>query len=1039
MKNAININCLFIRQHLLLLLLVFSSIAYSQQPGSIDLSFGHPVLEIGDSSRFNNTVYAVVVQHDDQKIIAAGSFTTYNGAQRPRIVRLLPDGNVDNSFVVPTGFSSGQVNTLALQANGQILAGGTFTSYNAQPLSRIVRINSNGSHDENFNVGTGFNNTVNTIVVQPDGKILVGGTFTSYNGVTCNRIVRLHSTGEIDDTFNTGSGFGGEVNSLAIDSNDRILVGGNYTVFNGLNNKNRIVRLNPNGTLDNNFTGTGCTGGAVNKIVVLPNGNIVLAGNFTNYNGAGNKWRIVKIGSDGVLVSGTNFNSINGFNYDVYDIALDQSTGDLLVGGEFTTYNGHPLNRICRLTENGDIDNTFLIGTGVHGNEVRSIAIQQDNKIICSGSFTEYQKTWRPRILRIHANGLLDNTLNRIWGFTNNNLSSPSVSTQKSIVVQPDGKILVGGDFSRYNGVNYFGLIRLHPNGDIDTTFKVQFASNNMVNVVKLDTLNQKIYIGGNFTSYNSQSRNRIARLNWDGTLDMTFSVQQGFNSTVHDIAIQPTDGKIVVGGEFSTYDNINRNRLARINSNGVLDVGFTVNNLANNSGGISGTVYTLDLQNDGYILVGGTFSQYNGVNRSNIARIDNTSVLDETFNVGLGGTVYDILVQPDGKIIVGGGVFGNFNSRIVRLNTNGTLDQEFHANAGTGSYIGTIRAIAIDSDNRITIGGRWSLPGTGGDGRIMRLNDNGTTDSAFNPGTGFNNTVHSIALHQDSAVLVGGIFSICQNYFIYGMARLNAESGCTSEMLPSVPAITGENELCQNEQTIYSASAQNATAYDWSYPSGWNATASGTNITLTATTSGVYSISVTASNACGESETQTIAITVNPIVTPTISINGTIEAGAGEEVSLTATIGNYTGDNYTIVWYVNGVEVETTDTPNFTYNKEGNGNDIVTAVFHPETMCHNNATSDSHTVTGISNVHEETLGNTRIYPNPARSVINIVLSTSDTYEISIYNSVGTLVNHSQMNGTNHTLNIDHLSSGMYIIKIKNTDGLTSERMLMVE
>lgn len=124
MKKALNIDCLFIRQNLLLLLLMFSSIVYSQQPGSIDLSFGNPVLEIADSSRFNNTVYAVVVQPSDQKIIAAGSFTTYNGAQRPRIVRLLPDGNVDNSFVVPTGFSSGQVNALALQSNGQILAGG---------------------------------------------------------------------------------------------------------------------------------------------------------------------------------------------------------------------------------------------------------------------------------------------------------------------------------------------------------------------------------------------------------------------------------------------------------------------------------------------------------------------------------------------------------------------------------------------------------------------------------------------------------------------------------------------------------------------------------------------------------------------------------------------------------------------------------------------------------------------------------------------------------------------------------------------------
>ena len=99
-----------------------------------------------------------------------------------------------------------------------------------------------------FNIGTGFNNTVRVINIQPDGKILVGGGFSTYNGTTRNRIIRLNSNGSIDTSFNIGTGFNGNVFTIDIQPDGKILVGGDFTTYNGTTS-NRIIRLNPNGSI----------------------------------------------------------------------------------------------------------------------------------------------------------------------------------------------------------------------------------------------------------------------------------------------------------------------------------------------------------------------------------------------------------------------------------------------------------------------------------------------------------------------------------------------------------------------------------------------------------------------------------------------------------------------------------------------------------------------------------------------------------------------------------------------------------------------
>ena len=199
-------------------------------------------------------VHKIVVQPDG-KILVGGRFENYAGTARSKIIRLNSDGSIDGTFFAGSGFPTGSfaVFDLALQSDGKILVGGMFPSYGGVSRNRILRLNSDGTLDTSFVVGTGFDTIVNAIKVQTDGKILVGGLFTSYNGTSKNYIIRLNSDGSIDGTFSIGSGFNNQVQTIALQADGKILIGGSFTSYNGTSAK-AIVRLNSDGTLDTSFT-----------------------------------------------------------------------------------------------------------------------------------------------------------------------------------------------------------------------------------------------------------------------------------------------------------------------------------------------------------------------------------------------------------------------------------------------------------------------------------------------------------------------------------------------------------------------------------------------------------------------------------------------------------------------------------------------------------------------------------------------------------------------------------------------------------------
>ncbi len=739
----------------LILKIIFISFSLSvnaqfSQPGELDttFNFGRPHGFFSDPANpepgegTNSTIISLTLQPDG-KVLIGGTFEIYNGMRRNRIARLNADGNLDTTFNPGTG-ANDWVRYFFLQPDGKVLIGGDFTGYTSTSRNRIARLNADGSLDTTFNPGTGANSSVQSLALQSDGKVLIGGFFTSYNGTPCNYIARLNADGSLDTTFNPGTGANSSIWSLALQPNGKVLVGGMFTSYNGTP-CNYIARLNADGSLDTSFNpGTGANS-SIWYLALQPDGKVLTGGDFTSYNGTSRN-RIARLNADGSL--DTTFNPGTGANSSVTTLAL-QPDGKVLIGGFFTSYNGTPCNYIARLNADGSLDTTFNIGTGADGT-VHSLALQPDGRVLIGGGFTSYNSIGCNRIARLNADGSLDATFNPgiganssigplalqpdgkvlIGGWltsyngmprnciarlnadartdTTFNPGTGANSFVHSFALQPDGKVLIGGSFSSYNDIPSYRIARLNTNGSLDTTFKPGTGTDFFVLSLALQP-DGKVLIGGEFASYNGTPRNCIARLNADGSLDTTFNPGTGANSSIGPLALQP-DSKVLIGGNFTSYNGTPRNYIARLNADGSLDSTF---NPGTGVGGVQfQEVRSVALQPDGKVLIGGFFTSYNGTPRNSIARLNADGSLDTTFNPGTGTYVVNsFALQPDGKVLIGG-FFASYNDTprycIARLNADGSIDTTF--NPGTGTN-GAVNSLALQPDgSKVLIVGDFTI-----------------------------------------------------------------------------------------------------------------------------------------------------------------------------------------------------------------------------------------------------------------------------------------------------------------------------------------
>ena len=233
----------------------------------------------------NNSV-TIFEKLSSGKYIAFGNFTSISGSSLNRIARLNSDYSIDNTFDVGTGFNNTPYRFVE-QSDGKLVVIGQFTQYSGSACNYITRINTDGTQDTGFNIGSGFNQSFSAqyaLQLQSDGKLLVGGSFTAYSGSSSNRIARINTDGTLDTGFNIGTGFNNYVMDIKLQSDEKIIVISSlFTQFNGTSVEN-IVRLNTDGTLDTVFdTGTiSGTNGNLQTLYVQSNDKIVVYSENTN-------------------------------------------------------------------------------------------------------------------------------------------------------------------------------------------------------------------------------------------------------------------------------------------------------------------------------------------------------------------------------------------------------------------------------------------------------------------------------------------------------------------------------------------------------------------------------------------------------------------------------------------------------------------------------------------------------------------------------------------------------------------------------------
>ena len=377
----------------------------------------------------------------------------------PAISATVPDGSLDLSFNPGAGLEiqGGGVAPagleLAQQPDGKTLVSGYFQSYAGVPRSGIARVNSDGSLDTTFDPGTGIDGLVTSFALLPNGQILIAGSFSEYDGVTRGSIALVNADGSLDPTFGSGTnGFNEGATAMVRLADGDLIIAGAFTYF-GSTPIAGLARLNPDSSLDNSFD-PGTAVGANGEILTM----------------------------------------------------FVQPDSRIMIGGAFVSYNSIPRSAIARINPDGSLDTSFQPGQGITdpgGAIVFSIA-PIANGFVLGGSFTKYDGNARKNLVQINGNGSLDSSVMPIGTSTDSQINS--------LAIQPDGKLLIVGNFRFYNGASAPGVARLLPNWQLDAGFNPGQGSGASV----VDLLLQpdgKAMIVGYFHAYNAIPRKGIARI----------------------------------------------------------------------------------------------------------------------------------------------------------------------------------------------------------------------------------------------------------------------------------------------------------------------------------------------------------------------------------------------------------------------------------------------------------------------------------------------------------------------------------------------
>lgn len=836
-----------------------NSMARLNADGSVDAAF-----DPGASGVSYPNVFSLVVQPDG-KILVGGAFTRFAGYSRTNVARLNSDGTLDAAFdpgaTHSAWYENPFVSSIALQEDGKILVGGKFTALCGQPREGIGRLNPDGSLDTGFNPHfAGYDTIVYSIAVQADGRILVGGEFMQGSSEP-HFFSRINPDGTMDTSFDLRPGGVSDsvVNSVALQADGKILVGGAFTTLVGQARTN-IARINADGTLDTAFANGAAQGGSsfVRTLTIQPDGKVLVGGFFSKLAGQSRqrlgRYLNTDLATEHLSYSGSNVAWLrSGSGPEVWRTKFQASTNgvDWFALGEGSRMPGgweiveQSLPTDCTLCGRGFVRSGPGNGSGwffdvfAGGPAVLEQPQAQTNDATSTATLSVRAVGNQPLSYQWFHEGapLVDDT--HIGGATRAVLTvrgalgddsggySVVISNQfrsmtsavarltvndPVIAVQPLGQNREPGGSVSFSvtpkGTAPFGyqwlkngavlpgatqssltLTSVQTNDVGSYAVTVSNTHSSVVSVpailtVNLTTLDSgfngsadsyvyslavqptgQILVGGSFTTLGGQSKSYVGRLYGDGSLDGSFAAAP--NGRVSSVAL-PMDGRILVAGSFTKIGGQTRNYLARLNGDSTLDTGFNL--------GADNAVLSLAIQADQKVLVGGYFTTFAGQAPNYLARVNADSSFDATFCAETAWTslmhVSSMVIQPDGWVVIGG-AFGTWGSQprscIARLDPGGSLDSAFNPTVNSEIY-----ALALQPDGKILAGGVFTNASGKVRDRIARFKPDGTLDDGFTIGA--DGPVYSLVLQTDGSVILGGSFTTVGGAPRTNLARINLD-----------------------------------------------------------------------------------------------------------------------------------------------------------------------------------------------------------------------------------------------------------------------
>jgi uncharacterized delta-60 repeat protein len=612
-------------------------------------------------------------------------FGLNNSIDNIGIFRLNSDGSIDNGFAITAStytrqfLPAGSPRPYDLHIlNDNLYLFGDFDSFRGSTSEGVVIINTDGSINTSFGSGV-VNGSFERIrkALRYNNDFICFGQFTSINGIDCSGVIKITSgITTVDMSFSGGTGFspitGGDgPYDAEIDEDGNIIVVGVFTSYDG-NPCNNIVKLNPDGSFNSSF-GSGFTGTLGNSpsafgIRKTTDNNFIIWGEFLNFNGV-NTRGFIKIDKNGTILR-----KINALNFGGSPIttAFERSDKKLFLGVSTPILNSETPS-IVGIKGNGNRYSNFkATNINIPREEIDTVGIDSND------NYYFYNQRSK-RLIKLDYAG------NLVSGFTSEQFGSfPSIYT----ITEDQDKILLGGTFTSYSGITHNRVIRLNPDATVDNSFLSGDGFSSTVRGV-LKTKDDSLLFFGQFINYSGLTVNRIVKLKEDGTIDTNFNMGLGFSSTVWDVT-ENDDGDLYCVGQFTSYSGVTFNKIVKLNG-----VTASIDNSFNPGIGFTGAATTsVEVDNNGDIIVGGIFSAYSGVTvpgdgqqgGTNFIKLHPDGSIDQNFltNIGTGfSTRPKFKVSPENKIYcVSNSSTTTFNGNningIIKLNNDGTIDTTF-------------------------------------------------------------------------------------------------------------------------------------------------------------------------------------------------------------------------------------------------------------------------------------------------------------------------------------------------------------------------